>query len=269
MELQLHGRRALVTGSSSGIGRAIALGLAREGVAVVVHGRDAARAQVTVDAVVAAGGKAVAVVGDLTDDEAVQRVAAEATSAFGGIDILVNNAASAGSDDGGWTAGGPGEWLGLYDTNVASAVRLIGALAPSMREARWGRIIQIGSAAHPFPLPMKAAYSAAKAALANLTVSLSKDLAATGVTANTISPGPTSTDGFREFALDFGRHHGMGSDADAATRALIDGPLANPSGRLTEPDEIAALVALVASPLGASINGANLRIDGGFTPTVN
>lgn len=268
MDLQLRGRRALVTGSSSGIGRAIALGLAREGAAVVVHGRDAGRAQATVDAIVATGGKAEAALGDLTDDAAALRVADSATAAFGGIDILVNNAASAGGDDG-WMAGGPGDWIELYDANVASAVRLIGALAPSMREARWGRIIQISSAAHPFPLPMKAAYSAAKAALANLTVSLSKDLAATGVTANTISPGPTLTDGFREFALAFGRHHGMGDDTGTATRALIDGPLANPSGRLTEPDEIAALVALVASPLGASINGANLRIDGGFTPTVN
>ncbi|HEY3505765.1 MAG TPA: SDR family NAD(P)-dependent oxidoreductase [Actinocatenispora sp.] len=268
MDLELHGRRALVTGSSSGIGRAIAIGLAREGVAVVVHGRDAGRAQATVDAIVAAGGKAEAALGDLTDDAVALRVADSAAAAFGGVDILVNNAASAG-EDGGWMAGGPDDWIELYDANVASAVRLIGALAPMMREAQWGRIIQISSAAHPFPLPMKAAYSAAKAALANLTVSLSKDLAATGVTANTISPGPTMTDGFREFALAFGRRHGMGDDTDAAARALIDGPLVNPSGRLTEPDEIAALVALVASPLGASINGANLRIDGGLTPTVN
>lgn len=268
MDLQLNGKRALVTGSTSGIGRAIALGLAREGAAVVVHGRDPERAKATVDAITEAGGAAAIALGDLTDDSAAQQVADTALAAFGGIDILVNNAAAAGGD-GGWSAGGAAGWLALYDADVASAVRLIDALTPPMRAAGWGRVIQIGSAAHPFPLPQKAAYSAAKAALANLTVSLSKELAATGVTVNTISPGPTLTDGFRAFALTFAAHHGMGDDAEAATRALIDGPLANPSGRLAEPEEIAALVALVASPWGASINGANLRVDGGFTPTVN
>lgn len=267
MDLRLNGKRALVTGSTSGIGRAIAIALAAEGAAVLVHGRDAERAKATADDIAATGGAASVVLGDLTH-EAGARPVISAVEAFGGVDILVNNAASAGGDDG-WMAGGPAEWLDLYNTNVASAVRLIGALTPAMRTAGWGRVIQISSAAHPYPLPMKAAYSATKAALSNLTVSLSKELAGTGVTANTISPGPTLTDGFRDLALTFARHHGMGDDTTAATRALISGPLANPSGRLAEPHEIAALTALVASPLSASINGANLRIDGGFTPTVN
>jgi 3-oxoacyl-[acyl-carrier protein] reductase len=266
MDLKLSGKRALVTGSTSGIGRAIAIALAAEGAAVLVHGRDAERAKATTDDIAATGGAASVVLADLTHD-AGARLVVSAAEDFGGIDILVNNAASTGNDQG-WRAG-PAEWLDLYDTNVASAVRLIGALTPPMRTAGWGRVIQISSAAHPYPLPMRAAYGATKAALSNLTVSLSKELAGTGVTANTISPGPTLTDGFRDLALAFARHHGMGDDTDAATRALIAGPLANPSGRLARPDEIAALAALVASPLGASINGANLRIDGGFTPTVN
>jgi 3-oxoacyl-[acyl-carrier protein] reductase len=145
---------------------------------------------------------------------------------------------------------------------------MIRELTPRMRQAAWGRVIQIGSAANPNPLPARAAYSATKAALANLTVSLAKELDGTGVTANTVSPGPTLTDGFREFARTFARTHGLDT-VEEATRALIDGPLANPAARLAGPDEIAALVALVASPLGASINGANLRIDGGLVPTVN
>jgi 3-oxoacyl-[acyl-carrier protein] reductase len=268
MDLHLNGKRALVTGSTSGIGRAIALTLAAEGAAVVVHGRDPARAKKTADAITAQGGRSAVALGDLTTDTDAQHVAEAAETAFGGIDVLVNNASS---NDGEptWTAGGPDQWLDLYDANVASAVRLITALTPPMRTAGWGRVIQIGSAAHPFPLPMKAAYSATKAALANLTVSLSKELAGTGVTANTISPGPTATEHFHELALNFARHHGMGDDTEAATRALLQGPLSNPSGRLTEPHEIAALTALVASPLRASINGANLRIDGALTPTVN
>jgi 3-oxoacyl-[acyl-carrier protein] reductase len=266
MDLMLQGKRALVTGSSNGIGRAIALALAREGVVVVVHGRDAGRAQATADAVVAAGGAAAVVLGDLSDAAAAARVAVDATAAVGGVDILVNNAGAA--YDAGWTGGSAADWVALYEANVAPAVRLIMALTPRMRENGWGRVVQIGSAAHPDPLPVRAAYSAAKAALANLTVSLAKELAGTGITANTISPGPTLTDGFREFAAAFARNHGL-DDAAAAVRVLVDGPLANPSARLAEPAEIAALVALVASPLGASINGANLRIDGGSTPTVN
>jgi NAD(P)-dependent dehydrogenase (short-subunit alcohol dehydrogenase family) len=267
VDLQLNGKRALVSGSTSGIGRAIAIALAAEGVAVLVHGRDAERAKATADAIAVAGGVASIALGDLTHEAGAQQVIS-AAEAFGGVDILVNNAAATGGDEG-WLAGGPDQWLDLYNSNVTSAVRLIGALTPAMRTAGWGRVIQISSAAHPYPLPIRAAYSATKAALANLTVSLSKELAGTGVTANTISPGPTLTDGFRDLALTFARHHGMGDDTDAATRTLISGPLANPSDRLAEPHEIAALTALVASPLSASINGANLRIDGGFTPTVN
>lgn len=266
MDLQLRDKRALVTGSSRGIGRAIAIGLAQEGVAVVVHGRDAARAHATADAIVAAGGRAAVVLGELCDDAAATRTADDARAVFGGIEILVNNAGTA--LDAGWAEATPADWLTQYDTNVASAVRLIRTLTPPMRAGGWGRVIQIGSAANPNPLPARAAYSAAKAALANLTVSLAKELAGTGITANTISPGPTLTDGFREFARAFADHHGL-DDAAAATRVLIDGPLASPAARLAEPAEIAALVALVASPLGASINGANLRVDGGFTPTVN
>ena len=267
MDLRLSGKRALVTGSTSGIGRAIAVALAAEGAAVLVHGRDAERAKATADAVATTGSVASIALGDLTHDAGARQVIS-AVEAFGGVDILVNNAAATGGDDG-WLAGGPARWLDLYDINVASAVRLIGAVTPAMRTAGWGRVIQIGSAAHPYPLPRRAAYSATKAALSNLTVSLSKELAGTGVTANTISPGPALTDEFRDVARAYARQHGMGDDADAAIRALIGGPLANPSGRLVEPREIAALTALVASPLSASINGANLRIDGGFTPTVN
>jgi 3-oxoacyl-[acyl-carrier protein] reductase len=117
MDLQLHGKRALVTGSSSGIGRAIALGLAREGTAVIVHGRDANRAKATVEAIVADGGIAAAVLGDLCDDPAATRVARDAAAAFGGIDILVNNAGIA--HDNGWS--GPRPPTGSPCTTPTSA----------------------------------------------------------------------------------------------------------------------------------------------------
>jgi NAD(P)-dependent dehydrogenase (short-subunit alcohol dehydrogenase family) len=268
MDLAMNGKRALVTGSTSGIGRDIALGLAREGVAVVVHGRDPKRAETVVEAIRTGGGRAATAVGDLTDDDAATAVADAATSAFGGIDILVDNMGGTSAVDG-WHDPDPKDWMALYDTNVLSAVRLIGALTPAMRAGGWGRIIQIGSGAHPNPLPQRAAYCAAKAALANLTVSLTKELAGTGITVNTISPGPTDTDGFRATARVFAANNGLDEDIAAATKALLAGPLANPSHRLVQPHEIAAVVALVASPLAASVNGANIRIDGGAIPTVN
>jgi len=267
VDLFLEGKRALVTGSTSGIGRAVAVTLASEGVVVAVHGRDPERARETASAIAGSGGKAVVALGDLSTADGRDAVAGQVESEFGGIDILVSNVGGSAND--GWPAAAPGDWAAMLNLNVVSAVGLIGAFTPGMRARGWGRVIQIGSAASANPPPSMAGYGAAKAALVNLIVSLAKELAGTGVTANTVSPGPTLTEGWREFALSFARSQGMGEDFEAARSALMSGPLANPSGRLAEPGEVAALVALVASPLGASVNGANLRIDGGFTPTVN
>jgi 3-oxoacyl-[acyl-carrier protein] reductase len=267
VDFQLDGKRALVTGSTSGIGRAVAVALAGEGAVVAVHGRDRKRAEETAAAIACSDGRAVVVLADLSRDGGPEAVISSVESELGGIDILVNNVG--GSTRDGWQAAEPADWAAMLNLNVVSAVRLISAFAPGMRARQWGRIIQIGSAAGANPPPSMAGYGAAKAALANLAVSLAKDLAGSGVTANTVSPGPTLTEGWREFAVSFARSQGMGDDFEAARTALLSGPLANPSARLAEPAEVAALVALVASPLGASINGANLRIDGGFTPTVN
>jgi NAD(P)-dependent dehydrogenase (short-subunit alcohol dehydrogenase family) len=267
VDLQLDGKRALVTGSTSGIGRAVATTLASEGAVVAIHGRDRKRAGQAAAAITGGGGKAVVALGDLSRDDGREAVVSGIDSELGGIDILVNNVG--GSTNDGWPAAEPADWAAMLNLNVVSAVRLIGAFTPGMRARNWGRVIQIGSAASANPPPSMAGYGAAKAALVNLTVSLAKDLSGSGVTANIVSPGPTLTEGWREFALNFARSQGMGEDFEAARSALMSGPLANPSGRLAEPGEVAALVALVASPLAASINGANLRIDGGFTPTVN
>jgi 3-oxoacyl-[acyl-carrier protein] reductase len=267
VDLQLEGKRALVTGSTSGIGRAVATALASEGAVVAVHGRDMKRAEQAAAAITGHGGKALVALGDLSRDDGREAVVRSVESELGGIDILVNNVG--GSVHDGWPAAEPADWAAMLNLNVVSAVRLIGAFTPGMRARNWGRVIQIGSAASANPPPSMAGYGAAKAALVNLTVSLAKDLAGSGVTANIVSPGPTLTEGWREFALNFARSQGMGEDFEAARSALLSGPLANPSGRLAEPSEVAALVALVASPLAASINGANLRVDGGFTPTVN
>jgi 3-oxoacyl-[acyl-carrier protein] reductase len=267
MDLQLEGKRALVTGASSGIGRSIATVLAREGVTVIVGGRDGKRAEDTATAITKAGGKAAVALGDLSTDDGAAAVIKAAKAAVGSVDILVNTHGGVTRD--GWGTASPADWLDTFNLNVASALRLISAFVAQMRNQGWGRIIQIGSTAGANPPSSMAAYGAAKGALVNLSVSLAKDLAGTGVTANVVSPGPTLTEGWRRFAMSFAKAQGLGENFEVARNALLTGPLKMPSNRLAEPEEVAALVALVASPLSASINGANLRIDGGFAPTVN
>ncbi|WP_460337234.1 SDR family NAD(P)-dependent oxidoreductase [Actinoallomurus acanthiterrae] len=176
MDLELSGRRALVTASSGGIGAVVARRLASEGCAVLVHGRDGARAMEVADGVRAGGGEAEMVLGDLTDEEAAAEVAARARS--WGADILVNNAGPFAEHD--WETAEPSAWLEAMNGNVVSAVRLIRVLAPPMRERGWGRIINLGSRAATTPLPNMVEYSAAKAAVVNMSTGLARHLAGWG-----------------------------------------------------------------------------------------
>jgi 3-oxoacyl-[acyl-carrier protein] reductase len=188
MDLQLGDKIALVTGSSKGIGEAIAMTLAREGANVVVHGRDRAQTQRVVNSIIANGGRAYAVLGDLTADEAVERLVAEAEERVGTINILVNNAGGSGPQND-WGTTAPAGWAATYDRNVLAAVRVSTRLLPKMRQARWGRVINISSGAATMPPPTGPDYSAAKAAINALTASMAKAVAADGVTVNAISPG--------------------------------------------------------------------------------
>jgi 3-oxoacyl-[acyl-carrier protein] reductase len=138
MDLRLAGKRALVTGSSSGIGEVIVKQLAAEGVAVVVHGRDESRANAVAKAIRATGGNAEVTLGDLTTDAGADAVAGAAL-AGGPIDILVNNAGFIGFLS--WTEATTADWAQTYNTNVISGIRMIQRLVPQMRERHWGRII--------------------------------------------------------------------------------------------------------------------------------
>ncbi len=266
MDLQLKGKRALVTGSSSGIGEAIAKELAAEGASVVVHGRREAEARRVAEAIVQAGGKAKVAIGDLAADDQAEAVAKAALGAFGGIDILVNNAGA--FPFVGWFEGSADVWTDIYNQNVTSMVRMIQRLVPAMKETGWGRVIQIASAVGPEPTPQAPAYSATKAANINLTVGLAKELTGTGVTANTVSPGPIVTAGFREAFTKIAASMGKGTDwAEVSKMALEYMPL--PVGRLGEPEDIAHVVAYLASPLSSFITGANFRVDGGHVKSGN
>ncbi|GAX45282.1 putative 3-oxoacyl-(acyl carrier protein) reductase [Tolypothrix sp. NIES-4075] len=268
MDLQLSGKRVLVTGSSSGVGAGIAKSLAWEGASVVVHGRNKERLESVVNEIAQIGGKAAQVVGDLGTDEGAQSVVEQALAQVGGIDILVNNAGV--FPESAWLETPSDDWLQIYNLNVVSAVRMIRLLVPAMKEQGWGRIIQISSSAAVEPLGNHPHYTSSKAAMLNMTVSLiRKELKDTGITVNTVSPGLIITQGVKELFHNLAKQYGWGDDWESIVKGAQKDFFSNPTGRYGVPEDVGLLVAFLVSPLAGYINGANYRIDGGSTPTIN
>lgn len=262
MDLQLKGRRALVTGSSSGIGEAIARMLAAEGASVVVHGRDAARAKKVAAEIGAAG----IALGVLSNDEGAADVHTAAVEALGGsIEILINNA---GGSSTGNTSKPPlqisaDDFVSNYHSNMLAAVRLCTLAVPDMVSAGFGRVVNVSSAVALQPNNLGADYSGAKAALNNYTVSLAGSLKGVGVTVNTLTPGVIMVDGL----LRFGRAR-YGDDtlsiADVTNRLAEEKVFdLSPAGRLGTPEELAIMACTLASPIMGFVTGANVRVDGG------
>jgi NAD(P)-dependent dehydrogenase (short-subunit alcohol dehydrogenase family) len=236
----LDGQTALVTGATSGLGRAIALQLARDGASVVVHGRDAQRGADTVAAITADGGTTRFVAADLADAATIDGFAEE----VGDVDVLVNNA--------GQSAWAPTAELGaeafdaMFAGNVRAPFLLVAAFAPGMAARGNGAIINIGSMAGTIGLPGGAAYGATKAAIASLTQGWAAEFSPLGVRVNTVAPGPIYT---RPEARDL-------FDALGAT---------TPMNRAAQPEEIAEVVAFLASPRASYVTGAIVAADGGRT----
>lgn len=267
MELQLAGKHALITGSSDGMGKAIALLLAEEGAFVVVHGRDEEKAKQVVSTITSNGGKAAAVTADLSSTAAVDKLADSSLEAFGGLDIVIHAAAL--HVDTGWMDTPIEQWRKAYDINVLSMVRLVQRIIPEMKPLGWGRIINLASSVATQPFAGLAAYSATKAALVNLSVSLAKELANTGITVNTVTPGIVLSGGTEKWIEENAQKFGWGTDIAAIEQKILEQWLPNPTGRIGRPMDIATLVAYLASPLSGYINGANLRVDGGSTVSIN
>ena len=269
MELELTGRRALVTGSSAGLGAGIARMLAAEGARVVVHGRDAVRTAAMAAEIGAAGH----VVGDLGTDEGADHVARTALDALGGgIDILVNNV---GGGTGGSAAQpflgvGVDQWLATYQTNTLAALRMTERLVPVMRDGGFGRIVQISSAVGVQPNTQGPDYSAAKAAINNMSVNLAQALTGTGITVNTVSPGVILTPAMLEWGHSIAGPSGWGEpdDAELERRIALDRHRL-PVGRIGRAEDVAMVVCLLASPRSGFITGANFRVDGGQVKSLN
>jgi NAD(P)-dependent dehydrogenase (short-subunit alcohol dehydrogenase family) len=261
MDLGLRDKVALVTGSHRGTGSGIAELLAREGAAVGVHGFEAGQAAPLVARLRDEGCEVAEVHGDICCDAGADEVARQMDARFGRVDVLVNNYGVA--EGGRWLETATDDWVAIYQKNVLSGVRLVHAFVPGMRERAWGRVIWLGTVGATRPGPRMPNYYASKAVLPNVCVSLAKELAGTGITVNVVSPGIIATKEIEALFRKRARERGWGDDWDEIQRRGAQELFDNPSGRLAEVEEVASLVAFVASERAGYINGTQLRIDGG------
>jgi 3-oxoacyl-[acyl-carrier protein] reductase len=261
VDLGLSGKRALVTGSTAGIGAAVVRSLASEDVDVVIHGRDEQRGQHLVDELTRAGRRAMFVAADLTVPADIGRLTVEAKAAFGAIDILVNNAGVYPQHT--WFDGAADEWSRYYEVNVVAGVRLIQALVPDMRRAGWGRVIQISSGEGLRPFAHMPGYAATKAALHNTTASLCQALAGSGVTVNAIAAGLIRTPEIEKWFYAEAKARSWGEGWEDIEANILRSYLAVPVGHIGTADDVACMVTFLASPRAEFINGAVVRVDGG------
>ncbi len=259
MDLGLADRVALVAASSRGLGRAVAEALAAEAAHVVLCARGEEALAEAAAAVEAAGpGEVLAVPTDLSDLAAVRSLADAALARFGRVDVLVNNA--------GGPPAGPFEqhaletWRAAIRLNLESALELTRALLPSMKERKWGRIVNITSVAVKEPVDGLILSNSVRAAVTGFARSLANEVAPFGITVNNALPGYTRTDRLVELASSLAASRGVSVEEIEAgwTNAI-------PAGRLGEPHEFAALVAFLASARASYITGVSITVDGGRT----
>jgi NAD(P)-dependent dehydrogenase (short-subunit alcohol dehydrogenase family) len=249
-------RVALVTGAGSGIGRAAALRLARDGFAVAATGRDWTRLHATADAIAAAGGRGIAVALDVTDAQSVRHGVNDVTERLGAPTALVHSAGVASSAK--FADLTVDDWRRTYDVNVVGAFLVTQACLPGMTASRRGRVVLVGSTASVQGFPYVAHYVASKHALLGMARSLALEVAAKGVTVNCVCPGYVDTEMTRRTIETVARTTGR-SEEDAR-RAL---EAASPQRRLLLPEEVAETIAWLCADGAGAISGQALVVNGG------
>jgi NAD(P)-dependent dehydrogenase (short-subunit alcohol dehydrogenase family) len=260
VNIDLTGKTALVTGSTQGIGYAIAEGLAGSGARVAVNGRSADRVAEAVAALTKAGGDVVGIAADVATEDGVEQLVAELPT----VDILVNNLGIFGAVPAREIT--DQQWRTYFEVNVLAAIRLIRTYLPGMVDKHWGRMIQIASdSAIVIPEEM-IHYGVSKTALLAVSRGFAKDAAGTGVTVNSVIAGPTHTAGVEDFVYEL---VDKSLSWDEAQREFMR--VHRPQSllhRLIEPEEIANMVTYLASPLASATTGGALRVDGGYVDSI-
>lgn len=257
MDLGIAGKVAVVAGSTKGIGRATAMGLAREGARVVVNGRSRESVAAAASELAAATGAQVhGVAADVATAEGAAALVAESARLAGGVDILVTNAG--GPPPGGFDELDDADFLAGFELNFLSTARMIRAALPHMRARRWGRIVNLQSTAIKEPVPLVTLTNSIRPGVVGLAKDLADRLGPDGITVNTVLSGPVMTDRLRTTTAARAAQAGI-TEEEQWRRYLALVPL----GRFGKPEDVAAMIVFLASEPAAWITGTVIQVDGG------
>jgi 3-oxoacyl-[acyl-carrier protein] reductase len=261
MNLGLNGKVALVAGASKGLGKAVALGLAREGAHVAILARDAARIQTAAQEIrTATGAPVLAIPADVTQANDIQRAVDETVRQFGTIHILVTNAG--GPPPAAFMALQDAQWQSAVELTLLSAVRMSRAVIPLMQKQKWGRILHIGSYSVKHPVENLMLSNSIRAAVVGLGKTQAIELGKDGILVNSVLPGWTVTERVEQLLGDrAARNQTQLRDEFAKIEKEI------PVGRMGKPEEFANVVVFLASECAAYVNGVAIQVDGGATRT--
>ena len=258
MDLGLKDRVAIVAASSRGLGKACALELAREGAKMIICARDAARLTASADEIrTATGSEVLPLTVDLTKAAQIQHLVDETLRRYGRVDVLVTN--NGGPPAGFFDDFDDEAWLAAHELTLMSAVRLIRAVLPTMQTQGWGRIVNITSVSVKQPIDNLLLSNVYRPGVVGLAKTLSAQLAAEGITVNNVAPGYTRTD--RVLELDRARAADEGITVE---EVVAQRTASYPMKRMGEPEELAALVAFLASERASYITGTTIQVDGGY-----
>ena len=262
MDLGLAGKVAVVAASSQGLGRAIAHELAAEGASIVMCARHEARLRQAGEQIAqATGAKVVPVVADVSKPSDIERLADAARAAFGHVDIVVTN--SGGPAPGTFEGTKPEAWQAAFEVVLMSAVELVRAFLPGMKERRWGRILNVTSITVKQPVENLLLSNALRAAVTGMARTLANEVASFGITVNNLLPGYTRTERLTELAEVSAARDGT---AAADFYARLEREI--PAKRLGDPRELAALAAFLAGERVGYVTGQSIAVDGGWIRSV-